>query len=62
MTMLRKLLIPIIAFAIPAMAYTPVSLPVIPPDPSIEKKVRDKLAKMSLEEKIGQMTDRKSVV
>ena len=54
--MLRKLLIPIIAFAIPAMAYTPVSLPVIPPDPSIEKKVRDKLAKMSLEEKIGQMT------
>ncbi|WP_300117584.1 glycoside hydrolase family 3 N-terminal domain-containing protein [Duncaniella sp.] len=42
--------------ALPAMAYTPITLPVIPPDPEIEKKVRNTLSEMTLEEKIGQMT------
>ena len=37
-------------------AYTPVSIPVIPPDPALEKKVAEKVATMTLEEKIGQMT------
>lgn len=38
------------------MAYTPITLPVIPPDPKIEKKVSETLSRMTLEEKIGQMT------
>ncbi|WP_289692366.1 glycoside hydrolase family 3 N-terminal domain-containing protein [uncultured Duncaniella sp.] len=38
------------------MAYTPITLPVIPSDPAIEKKVQETLSKMTLEEKIGQMT------
>lgn len=46
----------LVTVALPAMAYTPISLPVIPPDPKIEAKVKDKLSRMTLEEKIGQMT------
>lgn len=38
------------------MAYTPITLPVIPADPEIEKKVSETLSRMTLEEKIGQMT------
>lgn len=37
-------------------SYTPLTLPVIPPDPAIEKKVRKTLDRMTLDEKIGQMT------
>ncbi|WP_297063263.1 glycoside hydrolase family 3 N-terminal domain-containing protein [uncultured Duncaniella sp.] len=54
--MLRNLLLSIATVAIPAMAYDPITLPVIPPDPEIEKKVSETLSKMTLEEKIGQMT------
>ncbi|MDE6090871.1 MAG: glycoside hydrolase family 3 C-terminal domain-containing protein [Duncaniella sp.] len=54
--MLRSFLISLTAMALPAMAYTPITLPVIPPDPEIEKKVRNTLSEMTLEEKIGQMT------
>lgn len=39
-----------------AEAYEPITLPVIPPDPAIEAKVQKTLSKMTLEEKIGQMT------
>ncbi len=42
--------------AVAAQAYTPITLPVIPPDPQIEKKVAERLASMTLDEKIGQMT------
>ncbi len=45
-----------VATGLSAMAYTPITLPVIPPDPELEKKVSETLAKMTLEEKIGQMT------
>ena len=38
-----------------AAAYTPITLPVIPADPQLEKKVAQKVATMSLDEKIGQM-------
>lgn len=54
--MLRNLLLSLTAVALPAMAYDPITLPVIPPDPAIEKKVAETLSKMTLEEKIGQMT------
>lgn len=43
------------ACALSAMAYTPITLPVIPPDPKLEKKVSERVASMSLDEKIGQM-------
>ena len=43
------------ATAISAAAYTPITLPVIPADPQLEKKVAQKVATMSLDEKIGQM-------
>ncbi len=54
--MLRNLLLSLTAVALPAMAYDPITLPVIPPDPKIEAKVQKTLSKMTLEEKIGQMT------
>lgn len=54
--MLRSFLISLTVMALPAMAYTPITLPVIPQDPEIEKKVRNTLSEMTLEEKIGQMT------
>lgn len=54
--MLRNLLLSLTAVALPAMAYNPITLPVIPPDPKIEAKVQKTLSKMTLEEKIGQMT------
>jgi len=53
---LRNFLLSSMVIALPAMAYTPISLPVIPPDPQIEAKVQKTLSKMTLEEKIGQMT------
>lgn len=55
--MFRKVLLslPIVA-SMSAMASTPLSLPVIPSDPVIEKKVNETLSRMTLEEKIGQMT------
>lgn len=43
------------ATAMSAAAYTPITLPVIPADPQLEKKVAQKVATMSLDEKIGQM-------
>lgn len=46
----------LLALNLEAYSYTPLTLPVIPPDPAIEKKVRETVSKMSLEEKIGQMT------
>ncbi len=42
--------------AMPALAYDPITLPVIPPDAALEKRVAEKVASMTLEEKIGQMT------
>ena len=42
--------------ALSASAYTPITLPVIPADPALEAKVQKTLSKMTLEEKIGQMT------
>ncbi|MDE6858859.1 MAG: glycoside hydrolase family 3 C-terminal domain-containing protein [Duncaniella sp.] len=42
--------------ALSASAYTPLTLPVIPADPALEAKVQKTLSGMSLEEKIGQMT------
>ncbi len=56
---MRRIAIPLVAAAISAAtagAYTPVTLPVIPPDPQLEAKVASKVASMTLEEKIGQMT------
>lgn len=41
--------------AVTAMAYTPVTLPVIPPDPALEARVQQTLASMTLEQKVGQM-------
>ena len=54
--MLRNLLLSLATVTFPVMAYTPITLPVIPSDPAIEKKVQETLSKMTLEEKIGQMT------
>ena len=54
--MLRKSLLPLLALALPAFAYEPITLPVIPSDPAIEKKVSETLSRMTLDEKIGQMT------
>ena len=54
--MLRNLLLSLATVTVPVMAYTPITLPVIPSDPAIEKKVQETLSKMTLEEKIGQMT------
>lgn len=54
--MLRNLLLSLATVTYPVMAYTPITLPVIPSDPAIEKKVQETLSKMTLEEKIGQMT------
>ncbi len=56
--MLRKSALPLLALAmaLPAMAYDPITLPVIPSDPAIEKKVSETLSRMTLDEKIGQMT------
>lgn len=54
--MSKKLLLPFLAVAFSAAAYEPVTLPVIPPDPQIEAKVKETLSRMTLEEKIGQMT------
>ena len=56
--MLRKsaLRLLALAMALPAMAYDPITLPVIPSDPAIEKKVSETLSRMTLDEKIGQMT------
>lgn len=45
----------IVAGGLCAQAYDPVTLPVIPPDAQLEKKVAEKVASMSLDEKIGQM-------
>lgn len=42
--------------ALSASAYSSITLPVIPPDPALEAKVQNTLSKMTLEEKIGQMT------
>lgn len=42
--------------ALSASAYSSITLPVIPPDPALEAKVQKTLSKMTLEEKIGQMT------
>ena len=43
------------ATAMSAAAYTPITLPAIPADPQLEKKVAQKVAAMTLDEKIGQM-------
>lgn len=43
------------AASLAAAAYTPLTLPVIPPDPALEAKVAERLAGMSLEQKVGQM-------
>ena len=43
------------ATALCARAYDPVTLPVIPPDAQLEKKVAERVASMTLDEKIGQM-------
>lgn len=45
-----------LAMASQALAYAPLSTPVIPADPALEAKVAATVAKMTLEEKIGQMT------
>ncbi|MCM1356094.1 MAG: glycoside hydrolase family 3 C-terminal domain-containing protein [Staphylococcus sp.] len=54
--MSKKIIFPFLAVAFSAAAYEPVTLPVIPPDPQIEAKVKETLSRMTLEEKIGQMT------
>lgn len=41
--------------ALTVSAYNPITLPAIPSDPAIEKKVADRIASMSLDDKIGQM-------
>lgn len=43
------------ATALSAAAYSPITLPVIPLDPQLEKKVAERVASMTLDEKIGQM-------
>lgn len=43
------------AAALTAMAYSPVTLPVIPADPALEAKVMETLSAMTLEQKVGQM-------
>lgn len=48
-------LIFVAATALCARAYDPVTLPVIPADPQLEKKVAERVASMTLDEKIGQM-------
>ncbi len=45
-----------LAAAFSSSAYTPITLPVIPADPALEAKVQKTVSKMTLEEKIGQMT------
>ena len=39
------------ATAMSAAAYTPITLPAIPADPQLEKKVAQKVAAMTLDEK-----------
>ncbi|MDE5749456.1 MAG: beta-glucosidase, partial [Duncaniella sp.] len=41
--------------ALGASAYTPLTLPVIPPDPELEARVAATLSKMTLEQKVGQI-------
>lgn len=52
---MRLLSIFALAVSLSAAAIDPITLPVIPADPAIEQKVTDKLASMTLDEKIGQM-------
>ena len=49
--MLRKSLLPLLALALPAFAYEPITLPVIPSDPAIEKKSARPSPRMTLDEK-----------
>lgn len=54
---MKKLVLSVIGLAMGVVSYNAWSKPAIPTDPALEKRVKEIVSKMSLEDKIGQMCE-----